>query len=812
MPKKVYDHKQLQQKWAHNWFKDNIYKAEDFSKKPKKYILAEFPYPSGKSLHVGHMMRYTVPDVYTRFLRMQGYNVMFPMGWDAFGLPAELHAIKTGVHPSKTIKEITKGTKELFQEMGYGFDWDREINTTDPNYYKWTQWIFLQFFKQGLAEYQEMPVWWAKEIGVLADEEVLTDKDGNKISERGGYPVERKMQRQWVLKIPKYADKLLEGLDDVEWPEHIKMAQKNWIGRKEGINITYPIEGSKETVTTFTTRPDTNFGATFIAISPEHKLVELLNDKPEVIEYVKQAKAKSELERMAEGRKKTGIFTGLYAVNQLNNYKMPIWIADFVLPQFGTGAVVGVPGHDRRDFEFAKEFNLPIKRVVKSSDGDESEITDLEQVQENEGIMVNSEFLNGMDIHEATQKMMDYLEEKGWGERVVHYNIRDWVFSRQRYWGEPIPLLHRQDEKIEAVPEADLPVTLPAVEDFNPLPDGTSPIAKNEEWLNTTTQDGTPAKRETDTMPNWAGSSWYFLRFTDPHNDKMFADKKKLEYWMPIDHYFGGSEHTTLHLLYSRFWNQFLYDQGHVPVKEPYQKRTNGGLLLGPDGRKMSKSIGNVVDPMAIVEKYGADALRMFIAFLGPYTDTYPWNDEGVKATHKLLQYLYEYQEKVVDSDPGEELERAYHKLVKNVTEMYEGLRMNTAVSEIMKFMNLLKNESKIPKKIWTGLLQVIAPMSPFVTEELWQLTHGFEEWKPENSIHLSEWPKYDESLAKDVVLEIPIQINGKLRASISVEADAADKEVEQKALTDEKVKNALEGKTPKKVIYVPGKIVNIVL
>lgn len=802
MPKKVFDHIEVEQKWADNWYKNNLYKAEDFASRPKKYIMAEFPYPSGKALHAGHMMRYTVPDIYARFLRMRGNNVLFPMGWDAFGLPAELHAIKTGAHPAKTTEEIISQFKESFKRMGYSIDWDREVNTTDPNYYKWTQWIFIQLFKEGLAEYQEMPVWWCKELGVLADEEVLTDKDGNKISERGSFSVERKMKRQWVLKIPKYADKLLEGLDEVEWPEYIKQAQRNWIGRKEGINITYPIDGMDETVTVFTTRPDTNFGATFVAISPEHPLVEKIMKNPEVKEYVKQAKAKSELERLSEGRKKTGVFTGLYAINRLNEAKIPVWVADFVLPQFGTGALVGVPAHDKRDFEFAREFNLPVVQVIESS----------EEIFEGEGTMINSEFLDGLNSEEAKGKIMEYLEEKGWGKRIVHYNIRDWVFSRQRYWGEPIPLIHREDGKIEAVPEEQLPVTLPEVEDFNPLPDGTSPIAKNEEWLNTKALDGTPAKRETDTMPNWAGSSWYFLRYTDPHNDKEFANKKKLEYWMPVDHYFGGSEHTTLHLLYSRFWNRFLYDKGLVTEKEPYTRRTNGGLLLGPDGRKMSKSIGNVIDPMAVVEKYGADALRMYIAFIGPYTDTYPWSDDGVKATHKLLQYLYEFQDKVVDEKPSVELSRVYNKLVKNVTSMYESIRINTAVSEIMKFMNLLKEQEKISKEIWLGLLQIIAPMSPFVTEELWQKTHGHEEWKPENSVHLSEWPKYDEELAKDTMMLIPIQVNGKLRSTISVDANAPDEEVEQLVFADQKISEILKDTKPKKFIYVTGKIVNIVL
>lgn len=803
MSKKSYDHKDLQKKWAKNWYKDNIYKAEDFSDKPKKYILAEFPYPSGKSLHVGHMMRYTVPDAYTRFLRMKGYNVMFPMGWDAFGLPAELHAIKTGTHPKETIADITKGTRELFKEMGYGFDWDREINTTDPNYYKWTQWIFLQFYKAGLAEYQEMPVWWAKELGVLADEEVLTDKDGNKISERGSYPVERKMKRQWVMKIPLYAEKLLEGLDEVEWPEPIKMAQRNWIGKKTGMNITYQVEGTSESVTVFTTRPDTNFGATFVAISPEHKLVDNLKDNSEVQNYVKQAKTKSELERLAEGKKKTGVFTGLYAINPLNNYKMPIWVADFVLPSFGTGALVGVPAHDQRDFEFAKEFNLEIKKVISSD----------EEIYEGyDGQMINSDFLNGLSPNDAIEKIMQHIEKEGYGERVTHYNIRDWVFSRQRYWGEPIPLMHREDGKIEAVPEDELPVTLPEVDDFNPLPDGTSPIAKNEEWLNVKAEDGTPAKREIDTMPNWAGSSWYFLRYIDPKNDNEFADKKKLEYWMPVDHYFGGSEHTTLHLLYSRFWNQFLYDQGHVPVKEPYTKRTNGGLLLGPDGRKMSKSLGNVIDPMAIVEKYGADALRMYIAFIGPYTDTYPWNDDGVKATYKLLQNLYLYQEKVNDVKPSEEMSVAYHTLLKNVTDMYDSLKMNTAVSEIMKFMNLLKKEQNISKEIWLGLLQVIAPLSPFVTEELWQITHGNKEWKPGNSIHLTEWPKYDEDVLQSETMNIPVQVNGKYKTTITVAHDESDQNIEVVALNNPKIAAILNGQKPKKFIYVSNKVINIVV
>lgn len=810
MAKKVYDYKKIEEKWADEWFKSNLYKAEDFSKKNKKYILAEFPYPSGKNLHAGHMMRYTVPDVYSRYLRMKGNNVLFPMGWDAFGLPAELHAIKTGIHPALTTAEIIEHFKKSFIKMGYGVDWDREINTTDPNYYKWTQWIFLKFFEKGIAQYQEMPVWWAKELGVLADEEVLTNEKGEKVSERGGFSVERKLKRQWILKIPLYADKLLEGLDEVDWPEHIKNAQRNWIGKKTGINISYPIEGMKDVVTVFTTRPDTNFGATFIAISPEHSLVKkVINKSVEIQDYVKKSLEKSELERISEGRKKTGIFSGLYALNRLNDQKLPIWIADFVLPQFGTGAVVGVPGHDKRDFEFAQQFGLAIKRVISSHDG--GQIITINDVYEGEGVVVNSGFLNGMNSVKARDKVSDFLEEKGWGEKTVHYNIRDWVFSRQRYWGEPIPLLHRKDGKIEAVKDGQLPVTLPEVDDFNPLPDGTSPIAKNEKWLKVVAEDGTEAEREVDTMPNWAGSSWYFLRFTDPKNSKEFASKKNMEYWLPVDHYFGGSEHTTLHLLYSRFWNSFLHDEGYVPVKEPYKKRTNGGLLLGPDGRKMSKSLGNTVDPIAVVEKYGADALRMYIAFIGPYTDTYPWNDDGVKATHKLLQTMYEYSDKVTLNEASENMKIAYNKLLKNVTAMYENIKMNTAVSEIFKFMNLLKQERQVNKDIWLGFLQIVAPLSPFVTEELWQKAHKYPDWTPKTSIHCSSWPVFDEACTKDKQIDIPVQINGKVRATQLVSSNDTQEEIIDKVTKNSRVIEVLGNTKPKNIIYIPNRIINIV-
>lgn len=823
-----YDFKKIENKWKDKWYKDNIYKAFDFSEKPKKYILAEFPYPSGRSMHVGHVMRYTVPEIYSRFLRMRGYNVMFPMGWDAFGLPAENYAVKTGNHPAVLTKELTDFYRQSMKDMGYGIDWEREVNTTDPKYYKWTQWIFLKFWENGLAEIREEPVWWSDKMKtVLAEEEVIKDEEGNLVAERDGSSVTKRLLKQWVLKMPKYAERLIQGLDTIDFPDSIKAAQKNWIGKKVGINISYPInELDGEKIVCFTTRPDTNFGATFIVLAPEHPFVNrMINGEvkvdskilDKVKEYVEQAKNKTDLDRMIEIKDKSGVDTGFTAKNLLNGKNIPIWIADFVLGHFGTGGVVGVPGHDIRDFQFANKFGIEIIRVVVGPDGDSSPITSQEQVQEDAGTMINSEFLDGMEIMEAKDKIMDYIVAQGWGELTTSYSLRDWVFSRQRYWGEPIPLIHCEDGHVEAIADTtdidsvknNLPLELPEVPDYNPTDDGLSPLAANTDWVNTVDSNGNPAKRETNTMPNWAGSCWYYLRYIDPNNDDSIADMKKMKYWLPVDRYFGGSEHTYLHLLYSRFWHQFLYDQGVVPTAEPYQWRMNGGILLGEDGRRMSKSIGNIIEPQEKLQKYGADAVRLYIIFLGPYDGTFPHNESSLKAAHRLVKNIYEVAEKVGEAE-NTILEKKYHKMVKKVTEMAENLRMNTIVSEFMIFVKELKAVEIIPKEIWLGFVRLIAPFAVFTAEELWHDINGWNEWKPENSVHLQEWPTFDPELVKEKRIEIPIQIKGKLRTTIEIDLDASEEDVRKAVFGLDEVKKWIEESQVEDFRYVTGRIVSI--
>lgn len=801
-----YNFKTVQDNWRDKWFKNNLYEAVDFSPKPKKYILAELPYPSGAALHAGHLMRYTVPDIYARYLRMNGYNVMFPMGWDAFGLPAENYAIKTGVHPSVTTQKAIATMKESLMHMGYGIDWAREVSSMDPEYYKWTQWLFLKFYEHGLAELREMPVWWDDTSKtVLADEEVLTTKDGKKISERGNNPVERRNLKQWVLKIPQYAEKLIDGLQTVDFPEAIKSAQINWIGKSEGANIDFKIGEDK--ITVFTTRIDTIFGATFVVLSPEHPLVNKITTSEQsdaVKAYQEQAKNKSDMER-TEVKEKTGVFSGAYAINPFNGEQIPVWIGDFVVMSYGTGALMAVPAHDERDFEFAQKFNLPVKQVVEPEDGQDATLPFVSY-----GKLRDSGEYTGLTSSEAKEKMIQKAESENFGSRKVNYKLRDWIFSRQRYWGEPIPLVFVEpDNHVEEVTE--LPVVLPQVPDYLPTSDATSPLAKNKEWVNTTSKDGKPAKRETNTMPNWAGSCWYFMRYIDPHNDKEFASMDKLKYWMPVDRYFGGAEHTTMHLLYSRFWNRFFYDIGIVPTQEPYAWRLNGGLLLGPDNKKMSKSIGNVVDPMTVAENYGADALRTFIAFLGPYTDVYPWNENGIKATWRLMKTLYEMQEKVSDAEATAKVQKAYHKMVKNITKMIEDLKMNTAVSEIMIFVNQIKDEPYINKEIWKGFTKVVAPFAPYLAEELWQ-TVNKTEWSKENSVHVADWPKYDENLIKEDVITLAVQVNGKVRAQVDISVDDSQEVVKQKALEIPKIQEYTTGKEITNFIYIPGKIINIVI
>jgi leucyl-tRNA synthetase len=809
----MYQFKKIEEKWKDRWYEDNVCAAEDFSDKPKKYILAELPYPSGYALHAGHMMRYTVPEVYSRFLRMRGYNVMYPMGWDSFGLPAENFAIKTGAHPAETTQKAIKNFKESLIRMGYGIDWAREIDTSSPEYYKWTQWIFLKLWKAGLAEHRKMPVWWCEGLKtVLADEEVLTDKDGNKISEREGLPVERKMVKQWVLRITDYAEKLVEGLEQVDYQESVKTAQLNWIGRSEGALIKFETNTDK-VLETFTTRPDTIFGVSFITISPEHPVLETLLEKAankaEVTDYIKKAKNLPDLERQV-AKEKTGVLIeSVRAGHPFDETRkdIPIFVADYVLMNYGTGIVMGVPAHDERDLEFADTYGLPIIKVIDSEN------------PTGDGTVVNSGEYNGMYSKDFAQKIIERLEKENKGSKKVTYRVRDQIFSRQRYWGEPIPLVHTYDGNVESICDPDnmeevhknLPLLLPEVPDYRPTTDGLSPLSRNEKWVNVTDFQGKTARRETDTMPTWAGSNWYYLRYIDPKNKEAFVDYEKMKYWLPVDKYFGDSGHTTMHLLYSRFWHRFLHDQGLVPTPEPYQWRLSGGLLLGPDGRKMSKSLGNIVDPVTVIDNYGADATRLYLCFIGPYEDTYPWNENGIKACWRLVKNIYEMKAKVTGSVRDESLEKAYHRMIKNITSMAENLKMNTAVSELMIFVNEAKKAKTIDRDLWKGFLRVVAPFAPFVAEELWQELNGFTKWERENSIHLQEWPGFDEVLATVEVEKIPVQVNGKIRGEVDVQGDDTEETLKQKLLNDPKISLYINEKKIARFLYIPEKIISLV-
>lgn len=821
---KNFDFNTVQKKWAKIWYKHNIYKAYDFSKKPKKYILVEFPYPSGKSLHLGHLMRYTMPDVLARKLRMSGYNVLFPIGWDAFGLPAENAAIKTGVHPSQIISEAVQNYKNVLMEIGFSFDWEREINTTDPSYYKWTQWFFLKFFENNLAEFREEPVWWCENLKtVLANEEVIKNPDGTLVAERDGKsPVEKKYLKQWILKITQYADKLIEGLDEVDFPKSVKSAQINWIGRSQGVELKFELpEFDNLYIPVFTTRIDTIFGVTGIVLAPEHELISKIT-KPNLLkdvnDYINLAKQKTELERQLENNLKTGVFTGSYAKNPVTNEYIPIWVSDFVLPNYATGAIMLVPAHDLRDFEFCTKFNLEIKQVIQPL---ETNIKELPYT-EKKGILINSNEYSGLSVEEATQKITEYVIKNNFGYVKTYYKLKDWLFSRQRYWGEPIPVIHRQDNKIEAICDTNnpdeynkvLPLLLPEVPDYTPNSETTSPLANNKDWVNVLAKDGTPAKRETNTMPNWAGSCWYFLRFIDPNNNNMFADFEKLKYWLPVDMYFGGAEHTYLHLLYSRFWYRFFYDIGLVPTKEPYAWRMNGGILLGPDGEKMSKSRGNVINPDEKLKIYGADALRLYINFMGPYDATITWKEGGLKACKKLVDKILKLSEKVSDQESSINLKKSYHKLVKNVGEMIDSLKTNIAVSEIMIFVNKATKYEFIGINEWKGFLKVIAPFAPFLAEELWYEINNFDPEGniQEQSIHLQKWPEYDKNLVQDDIIKIGVQINGKLRSEIEIYANEDNDSVKFKVLNDPKIQKYIKNQNIKKFIYVPNKIVNLVI
>ena len=806
-----YNPTEIESKWQKVWQKEKLYQALDFSEKKKYYLLVEFPYPSGAGLHIGHVRSWGAMDAYACKKRMEGYNVLYPMGWDAFGLPAENYAIKTGTHPSKIVPENIKVFKRQCQALGLSFDWTREIDTTDPKYYKWTQWIFLQLFKKNLAYQAEVLVNWCPKCKTnLADEEVLP----NGTHERCGMSIERRLQKQWLLRITKYAERLLNDLKEVDFAPQIARQQVNWIGKKEGINITYDIEGCSEKVAVFTTRPDTNFGATFIVLAPELELVSKITTSDhlkEVKNYITQAKKKSDQDRIVEGRKKTGVFTGRYAINQLNGEKMPIWISDFVLATFGTGAVVGVPGHDIRDFEFAKEFDLPIKRVVVGKDEDKSGITDIKQVQEEEGIMINSGFLDGLDIHEATTKVMDYIENKGWGERVSIYHLRDWIFSRQHYWGEPIPIIHCPKCGPVAVPEKDLPVELPYLEKYEPSGTRESPLAKVKDWLEVPCPEcGGPAKRETDTMPNWAGSNWYFIRYTDPNNHNEMAAKKKMAYWLPVDLYQGGFEHTTLHLLYSRFIYKFLFDIGVVPNSEPYLKRYSHGIVLGADGRKMSKSFGNVINPDQIIGKYGADTLRIYEMFMGPFDQMVAWSEESLEGCYRFLGRVWRaFESRVGNNQPSQILLIKLHQTINKVDNDMEAFKYNTIISSLMELVNTWEKEGSLDKENAEIFVRLLAPLTPHLAEEVWHETLGNTD-----SVHAQTWPKYDDSKITSDTVTIVIQINGKCRSQFTVHSSQSTnkEEIEKLAKEDEKIIKWLDGKKIKKVIFVPGKIINFVI
>ena len=799
-----YNFKSIEKKWQDKWEDAGIFHAENGSDKPKFYSLIEFPYPSGAGLHVGHPRSYTALDIVSRKRRMEGYNVLYPIGWDAFGLPTENFAIKNNIHPRiVTEKNVANFTRQL-KMLGFSFDWSREVNTTDPNYYKWTQWIFLQLFKKGLAYKQEMPINWCTGCKVgLSNEEVV-----NGVCERCGSEVVQRRKSQWMLKITEYAQRLIDDLDEVNYLEKIKTQQKNWIGRSEGAEVRFTLSTGDEMIV-YTTRADTLFGATYTVMSPEHPLIEKMKDSitnyAEVEAYKAEAAKKSEFERTELAKDKTGVkLEGIYAVNPANGDHLPVFISDYVLVTYGTGAIMAVPAHDSRDWDFAKKFNLPIIEVVSGGEDVQKEAyTDVYK-----GTMVNSGFLNGMPVKEAIPAMIDWLEKEGLGKRKVNFKLRDWVFSRQRYWGEPIPLVHCDKCGWVAIPESELPLTLPEVEHFEPGENGESPLAKATEWIKTTCPEcGGEAQRETDTMPQWAGSSWYFLRYMDPHNDEALASKEALEYWSPIDWYNGGMEHTTLHLLYSRFWHKFLYDIGVVPTKEPYMKRTSQGMILGENGEKMSKSRGNVINPDEVVDEVGADAFRTYEMFIGAFDQTTPWSQNGLKGCYKFLERVWNLQSIVNDEEGySADLEKPMHKTIKKVGEDIERMKFNTAIAAMMALVNDFTKKGSVTKGEYMTLITLLNPVAPHMTEELWAKYGG------EGFLSVAPWPEYDEAKTVDDEVEIVVQINGKVRDKMLVPADIDKAALEEVALASEKIKAAAEGKTIVKVIAIPGRLVNVVV
>lgn len=799
-----YSPSEIEKKWQELWEKEQAFRVGTDKSKPKFYALVEFPYPSGQGLHVGHPRPYTALDIIARKRRLEGYNVLYPMGWDAFGLPTENYAIKNHIHPKiVTKKNVERFTSQL-KALGYSFDWDREINTTDPDYYKWTQWIFLQLFKKGLAYKSEMPINWCTSCKVgLANEEVVGG-----VCERCGSEVVRKVKSQWMLKITEYADKLIDDLDGLDYIEKIKVSQINWIGRSVGAEVDFKLAGKEENLRVFTTRPDTLFGATYMVISPEHPLIDKYKDEIKnydaLIDYREQASKKSDFERTELVKDKTGVqIDGVTAINPVTGGEIPIWISDYVLMTYGTGAIMAVPAHDERDWDFAKKFNLPIIEVVAGGNVQEAAFTNTST-----GVLVNSDFLNGLEVADAKQKILAWLVEKGIGTKKVNFKLRDWVFSRQRYWGEPIPIVHCDKCGYVPLPESELPLMLPEVESYEPTDNGESPLAAMTDWVETTCPHcGGKAHRETDTMPQWAGSSWYFLRYIDPHNKDAFASKEELDYWLPIDWYNGGMEHTTLHLLYSRFWHKFLYDQGLVSTPEPYQKRTSHGMILGENGEKMSKSRGNVVNPDEIIDEFGADTLRTYEMFIGAFDLSAAWSNEGVKGCRRFLDRVWKLRDMLVDGEGfSAGLETRMHQTIKKVTLDFESMKFNTAIASMMGLVNEFYKTGSVTKGEFKTLLVLLNPVAPHMTEELWQLIGE------QGRVYQQTWPVYEEAKTIEDTVEIAVQINGKVKANLSIALDEKQEEVEVKAMQLDSIKAALNGKTVIKVIYVPGRILNIVV
>ena len=801
----AYNHKVVEKKWQKVWDDNKAFAATDDYSKPKYYALVEFPYPSGQGLHVGHPRPYTALDIVARKRRMQGYNVLYPMGWDAFGLPTENYAIKNKIHPKEVTKNNVARFKAQLHSLGYSFDWDREINTTDPEYYKWTQWIFLKLFKAGLAYKKEMPINWCTSCKVgLANEEVV-----NGVCERCGAPVVRKVKSEWMLKITEYADKLIEGLDTVDYIERVKVSQKNWIGRSTGAEVDFQIKGKEDKLRIYTTRCDTLFGATYMVVSPEHPLLDKYKDEiknwSEIESYREQAARKSDFERSELAKDKTGVaIDGLVAINPVNEKEIPIWVSDYVLMSYGTGAIMAVPAHDERDWEFAKKFNLPLIQVV-AKDGEEVDINEAAFTDVATGVLINSGFLNGLQVKDAKEKMIEFLEEKKIGKAKVNYKLRDWVFSRQRYWGEPIPIIHCDKCGYVPLDESELPLMLPEVESYMPTDNGESPLAAMTDWVNVKCPCcGGPAKRETDTMPQWAGSSWYFLRYTDPKNTEALASKEALKYWLPVDWYNGGMEHTTLHLLYSRFWHKFLYDQGVVPTPEPYQKRTSHGMILGENGEKMSKSRGNVVNPDDIVNAYGADTLRTYEMFIGAFDLAASWSDDGVKGCRRFLERVWKLQDIVVDGDAySKDMETKMHQTIKKVSTDFENLKYNTAIAAMMALVNDFYKKNAVTKGEMKTLLTLSNPVAPHITEEMWSIL-GYDGY-----LYQASWPTFDEAKTVESTVEIAVQINGKMKATLSI--NKADPKDDVIAKAKEAIADKLTGNIVKE-IYVPGRIVNIVM